>query len=134
VTVLLSGYVIGSKFGFPLQISSVVGSFLYLSHFWKQLVCNFTVLLYSVYVHKSAVPVKQCNNSFFYVLATEGSKSLKSEASECSKQETTAADPDLNMINSYLEDTSEIRAVPDAFFPALPSVFWVRIGVDTGNR
>jgi hypothetical protein len=65
------------------------------------------------------MPVKQCYNSFFYVLATEGSKSLKSETSECNKQETTSADPDLNIINSYLEDASEIRAVPEAFYPTL---------------
>jgi hypothetical protein len=49
---------------------------------------------------------------------------LKSEASECNKQETTSADPDLNIINSYLEDASEIRAVPEAFFPTLQSVFF----------
>jgi hypothetical protein len=59
---------------------------------------------------------------------------LKSEASESSKQETASADPDLNIINSYLEDASEIRAVPEAFFPALPSVFRIQIDVDTGNR
>jgi hypothetical protein len=61
---------------------------------------------------------------FFYVLATEGSKSLKSEASESSKQETASADPDLNMINSYLEDTSEIRAVPEAFDPTRPCIWF----------
>ncbi len=70
---------------------------------------------------------------FFYVLATEGSKSLKSEASECNKQETTSADPDLNIINSYLEDASEIRAVPEAFYPTLQLVFRIRIGVDIGT-
>ncbi len=69
----------------------------------------------------------------FYFLATEGSKSLKSEASESGKQETTAADPDLNMINSYLEDTSEIRAVPEAFYATLQLVFRIRMGVDTGT-
>jgi hypothetical protein len=65
---------------------------------------------------------------------------LKSEASECSKQKTTAADPDLNMINSYLEDTSEIRAVPEPFFPPYNRFFGFEsawrpvIGVDASNQ
>ncbi len=58
---------------------------------------------------------------------------MKSEASESGKQKTTAADPDLNMINSYLEDTSEIRAVPVPVF-GFESARIPVIGVDTGNQ